>query len=124
MAEQETVYVDWAVEDLNRLRGSYLDLIEGLDDEAEMIQDIGRVAGDISGQGGNYDFPLMSKVAGLLKNFVKGKTTLSELEREVVRLHYEALQTVINAKITGDGGAAGKEVLSGLKKVIKKVSGS
>jgi len=120
--EPGEVYVDWAIEDLNRLRGSYLDLIEGEGVESENIEDIHRVAGDIAGQGGNYNFPLMSKVAGLLKTFVKDRTELNDLGREVVRLHFEALQTVINAKIVGDGGAAGKEVLAGLEKVIKKVS--
>lgn len=122
MTDGKEVYVDWAIEDLNRLRGSYLDLVEEVGGEADAIKDIHRVAGDIAGQGGNYNFPLMSKVASLLKRFVDGKTQLDSLGREVVRLHVEALQTVITAKITGDGGAPGKQVLSGLKKVVEKVS--
>ena len=120
--EAEEVYVDWAIEDLNRLRGSYLDLVEGIDDEIETIKDIKRVSEDIAAQGGNYNFPLMARISTLLHNFVKDKIHLDDLGQEVVRLHVEALQTVIKAKVVGDGGALGRELVAGLVKVIKKVN--
>jgi len=121
--EGEDVYVDWAIEDLNRLRGAYLDLVDAKGKNASYLKEIGKVSGDIEGQGGNYDFPLMTKIGHSLGVFVKDKTELDDLSMEVVRLHVEALQTVIKHAIVGEGGPVGIELVKGLDKVIKKVSG-
>ncbi len=121
MEEAETVYVEWAIEDLNRLRGAYLDLVDEKGQKAKTIRELEKVAADISGQGGNYDFPMMTGIGSLLVKFVHGKEVLSPIEIEVIRLHVEALQTVIKEKIVGDGGEQGKKLLAGLEKVIKKI---
>ncbi|MCW9034256.1 MAG: hypothetical protein OQK35_06440 [Alphaproteobacteria bacterium] len=122
MEETETVYVDWAIEDLNRLRGSYLDLIDEKGQKTATVRELEKVAHDIEGQGGNYDFPLMTSIGSLLGKFAHEKDTLNQLDIEVVRLHVEALQTVIKGKIVGDGGEQGRKLVEGLEKVIKKIS--
>ncbi len=53
-----------------------------------------------------------------------GSAGVSAAQLDVVKMHVEAMRLVITQKMEGDGGAVGKQLLTGLGLVIKKVTGS
>ena len=117
-------YLKWAKEDLMRLAKAFAVLKtsngESPDTPAQ-LDAIFAVSHDIKGQGGSFDFQLMTIVGNQLCRFIEqlnGKADASAIE--VIELHVNALQAVMAHKLKGDGGAIGKKFLSGLEQVIAK----
>ncbi|MDP6430383.1 MAG: Hpt domain-containing protein [Rhodospirillales bacterium] len=116
-------YIDWAKEDIKRLESIFNDLKSGSGDADKAITDIFQISHDIKGQGGSFDFPLMTIIGGQLCAYIeKRKEAVDAGVLEVIGLHINALQLVISQNLTGDGGAVGDQLLTGLEKVIEKRS--
>ena len=114
-------YVKWAKEDLIRLAKAFAPLKAGQGDAAKNLTAIFEVAHDIKGQGGSFDFQLMTFIGNQLCRFIESLNGKAEApEIEVIELHVNALQVVMSQKLKNDGGAVGKALLTGLEKVIAK----
>lgn len=83
-----------------------------------------RVLHDLRGQAGTFGYPLVSQVGDSACKFIDLSEELSETEIDVIVMHIDALKAINQAKITGDGGAIGQELMSGLRKVIQKYNTS
>lgn len=116
-------YLKWAKDDLARLANAFAVLknAKGTGDTAAQLDAIFSVSHDIKGQGGSFDFQLMTIVGNQLCRFIEnlnGKADASAIE--VIELHVNALQAVMAQKLKGDGGQIGKAFLRGLEQVIAK----
>ena len=117
-------YLKWAKEDLLRLAKAFATLKASggkSPDTAAQLDAIFSVSHDIKGQGGSFDFQLMTIVGNQLCRFIEnlnGKADANAIE--VIELHVGALQAVMANKLKGDGGDIGKKFLSGLEQVIAK----
>ena len=118
-------YLKWAKDDLARLAKAFAVLKAaggGQDAEtAAQLEAIFAVSHDIKGQGGSFDYQLMTIVGNQLCRFIEnlgGKADANAIE--VIELHVNALQAVMAHKLKGDGGAIGKKFLTGLEQVIAK----
>lgn len=118
-------YLKWAKDDLARLAKAFSVLkAAGGGQSAEtaaQLESIFSISHDIKGQGGSFDFQLMTVVGNQLCRFIEnlgGKADASAIE--VIELHVNALQAVMAHKLKGDGGAIGKKFLAGLEQVIAK----
>jgi chemotaxis protein histidine kinase CheA len=117
-------YLKWAKDDLTRLAKAFAVLKAAggqSPDTAQQLDAIFSVSHDIKGQGGSFDYQLMTIVGNQLCRFIEnlaGKADANAIE--VIELHVNALQAVMAHKLKGDGGAIGKKFLAGLEQVIAK----
>jgi chemotaxis protein histidine kinase CheA len=117
-------YLKWVKDDLARLAKAFAVLKSAGGrgpDTAAQLEAIFAVAHDIKGQGGSFDYQLMTTVGNQLCRFIealKGEAEVADIE--VIELHVNALQAVMAQKLKGDGGAIGKKFLAGLEQVIAK----
>jgi hypothetical protein len=79
-----------------------------------------RLLHDLRGQAGTFGYPLVSQVGDSACKFIDLSEDFGDTEIEVLGMHVDALKAINQAKIKGDGGAVGKELMTGLRKVILK----
>ena len=116
-------YVNWAKEDIKRLESVFTGMKAGSGDADQAAQEIFQISHDIKGQGGSFDYPLMTIIGGQLCAFIDKRTKAVDAGAiEVIGQHINAVQLVIAQALTGDGGAIGNQLLDGLEKVIEKRS--
>ena len=102
-----------AAQDVVRLKASLAELRAGA--PAQPVWDaLHRVAHDMKGQGGTFDYLLISDVADRLCGFLK-RTTPDAQAAPSIGAFVEALATVLNTKLTGSGGEAGTAILNSIK---------
>ncbi len=75
---------------------------------------------DLRGQAGTFGYPLVSHVGDSACKFIDLTEDVTATEVEVLGMHIDALKAINQAKIKGDGGPVGQELMSGLRKVIIK----
>lgn len=118
-------YLKWAKDDLARLAKAFavLKSAGGKGDTAGQLDAIFAVSHDIKGQGGSFDYQLMTIVGNQLCRFIENLNGQADAAAiEVIELHVNALQAIMGQNLKGDGGAMGKAFLSGLEQVIAKRS--
>jgi chemotaxis protein histidine kinase CheA len=108
-------YLVWATADLAALRA----LVEqagrlGAPERGPAAHDIFRRAHDIKGQGGSFNYPLMTRIGGALCRLLKERPELDDDALAVVLAHVEAMETVVVRRLEGDGGEVGTALLAGL----------
>lgn len=114
-------YLDTVRADLDKIQKSFAALKAGAGDRKKHLADIFQIAFDIKGQGGSFDFNLMTVIGNQLCRFLDGlEESANHGALEVIQLHIDALQVVIAQGLKGDGGAVGEQLLSGLEGVIAK----
>jgi hypothetical protein len=79
-----------------------------------------RLLHDLRGQAGTFGYPLVSHIGDSACKFIDLSEDFGPTETDVLAMHINALQAIRQAKIKGDGGAVGRELMDGLRKVILK----
>lgn len=114
-------YLEWVVEDLNRLQAAYeRALADG--DRTEAMKEIFHIAHDVKGQGGSFGYHLMTAIGNQLCRFVEAREECGAAELDVIKLHIDAMRLVIAERLEGTGGTGGERMLAGLQAVIAKVA--
>jgi len=113
-------YVDWAREDLGKIQTAF-DELKSTNGGAGPLNAVFQISHDIKGQGGSFEYDLMTIIGNMLCRYIEGlEGEASPQAIEVIGLHIQALQAVISQKLKGDGGAVGEQLMSGLELVVKK----
>lgn len=118
-------YLEWVEGDLERLQTFYGEA-EGLDgaERRAKLGDLFSVAHDVKGQGGSFNYHLMTAIGNKLCRFIeKLPADIGRGHMEVVKVHIDAMRLVIAQRMEGEGGRAGENLMRGLEAVIAKVSG-
>ncbi|MDP6788593.1 MAG: phosphorelay protein [Rhodospirillales bacterium] len=97
-------YLKWVEADLEKLQTAMANLKAAQGNNSGEVAEIFQIAHDIKGQGGSFDYQLMTEIG-------------------VIEVHVDALRLVIAEKMKGDGGKAGDSLYKGLEMVVAKVSG-
>ncbi len=114
-------YNGWAAEDIVKLRGLLAEAERDASVQDARLQDIHRIAHDMRGQGSTFGFPLVTRIAGLLCAYLKLPDD-GDIAIAMTRAHIDALDTVIQRKVTDDVGAAAAEILKTLTSETDKLS--
>ena len=115
-------FVQWAEKDLKSLQQAFDGLNSGTADQKESLHTIFKISHDIKGQGGSFDFGLLTAVGDSLCRLTEEKDRAGAAEIKAIELHVEALKLVLNERLKGDGGATGAKLLEGLRQVVDKLS--
>lgn len=86
-----------------------------------LVAQVNRAAHEMRGQGGIFGYPLITQIAKSLYEATRGGvTTVTANEHLLFKAHVDAIRAVMSARISGDGGATGKQLLASLDVAKKK----
>ena len=122
IAELADSYLEWVEEDLIKIRQASERLQKNDGDKTADIDAVFQVAHDMKGQGGSFNYDLMTILGNDLCRFIEGKSDLSKTDMEVIDLYIGTMNIVISQRMSGDGGPEGQKVLSGLAAVVQKIT--
>lgn len=116
------MYAKWADDDLGRMRASFEELKATSLDDPDSVKKMLRICWDMKGLGGTFGYPLVTTITHYLSNYLEHCLNAdgARVSAAVVSPHIDALYVVLSQKISGDGGAIGRELVSGLEKVVLK----
>lgn len=115
------MYAKWADSDLDRMRAAFEELKQTSLDDVDSVKKMLRICWDMKGLGGTFGYPLVTTITHYLSNYLEhclDKGT--QVSSAVVSPHIDALYVVLSQKVSGDGGAIGRELVAGLEKVVLK----
>ena len=115
-------YLDWVEDDLVKIQKAYDELKADRDNVKERMEVVFGIAHDMKGQGGSFNYDLMTILGNDLCRFIEDKKTATNTDVEVIGLYIGSMKVVIAQRMEGDGGAAGAEVLNGLAAVVEKLT--
>jgi chemotaxis protein histidine kinase CheA len=115
-------FIQWAEKDLKSIQQAVENLKPETADQKKFLNTIFQISHDIKGQGGSFDFGLLTAVGDSLCRFTEDREQANAAEIEAIKLHVEALKLVLNERLKGDGGETGKALLDGLRQVVAKLS--
>jgi hypothetical protein len=122
IANMADSYLDWVEEDLVKITKAQEALKANPDDPVDRLDKVFQVAHDMKGQGGSFGYDLMTILGNDLCRFIEGKETVSKVDLEVIDLYIGTMHIVISKRMSGDGGAEGNKVLTGLAAVVAKIT--
>ncbi|MDP6805494.1 MAG: Hpt domain-containing protein [Rhodospirillales bacterium] len=114
-------YLDWVQEDIKKLEEALNALKASDGGDKDLLGAIFQVAHEIKGQGGSFDYDLMTQIGNQLCHFVENLAEAGAPETEVISLHVDALKLVFAKRMRGDGGQAGQALLRGLEQIVSKI---
>lgn len=100
-------YQGWAVDDLQNLWQKFQMSAPG---EGANIRAMFDIAHEIRGQGGSFDFPLITKIGDSLCKFLEPLDNLADRDLEVIKIHILAMKAVFQQSLKGDSGDIGREL--------------
>lgn len=110
-------YPKWAMADVMKLKRSFNDAnsIAG-DGRTQIIkEELYPIAHDIKGQGATFGYPLMTDVATYLCERIKSNSgNFDAVQMTFIKKHIDALEYILNEKITGTGGDKGATLMADL----------
>lgn len=114
-------YLDWVQDDLTNLYAAYEKASAEPSQRQVQMEEVFRIAHDVKGQGGSFDYPLMTIIANHLCRFLEHSDEISVSDLQVVKLHIDSMKVVIARRMEGDGGEPGNQLIGGLEAVLAKI---
>src|SRR3546814_100562 len=116
------MYAKWADTDLDRMKESFERLKSTNLDDPAGIKTMLRICWDMKGLGGTFGYTLVTTITHYLSNYLEHCLDHPDTKvvPTIVTAHIDALNVVLTQKIGGDGGMIGRELVSGLEKVVLK----
>lgn len=114
-------YLEWVEEDLVKIQKAS-DELKAADPDARksLIDRVFQIAHDMKGQGGSFNYDLMTILGDGLCRFVEGLETAGPSKLQVIQLYIDTMKLVITNRMSGDGGPEGEKILKGLDMVVAK----
>lgn len=115
-------YVGWATADVDELERMVKDLLKVTEAEARRVavRKLYKKSHDLKGQGGTFDFPLVTLIGDSLCGYLEGLGEDTNVSLEVVLMHVEAAKIILVRQVKGMGGQTEQQLLDGLRKVVIK----
>lgn len=74
---------------------------------------------ELKAHGAMFHFPLVTEMSGLLIDFLAGLKTIDREALELCRAFYTSMHNVVVARIEGNGGKQGQELIKELHKACR-----
>lgn len=95
---------------LDILETSMQEIRDGKIEGKEAIDKLSRPVMELKGNGGMFNYRLISEIADIVLNFLENIDTINDDVFEILDVHQKALKIIIANKLTGEGGQVGKEL--------------
>lgn len=116
-------YPEWARQDLQELQQAVQALRRFNGEEKRILARVFKLSYRIEGRGGAFGYNLMTAIGHHLCEMVSGRDRVDVAEMDAIQVHLDAMKLVIAQKLKGEGGAAGAQVMAGLREVFAKFGG-
>jgi hypothetical protein len=93
-------------------------LLSDRDNQAKHLTTLFNIVHDLRGGGGNFGYPLITRIGGMLCRYLEGRTAVGIAEVEVLRSLVDAMRAILANKLKGDGGQVGQELCAGLERLV------
>ena len=117
-------YADWAKRYINSMAGSLKALEVGgwpEDGNAKHVANINRIAHELRGQSGTFDYHLVTAFGkSLYKATLDSDMAITEDRIKLIEAHIDAIRTVFRNRVQGDGGQVGKALLREIDLAVEK----
>ncbi|GAB4186168.1 MAG: hypothetical protein OHK0024_26430 [Thalassobaculales bacterium] len=77
-----------------------------------------RITHDLRGQGGNFGYPLVTRIGSSLCRFLEARATLGKADIDILRAHVDALRAILRNRLKGDGGKIGLQIAEELEVLV------
>ncbi|MGF1628853.1 MAG: response regulator [Kiloniellaceae bacterium] len=116
-------YAVWVKNYLDTMGRSYEALCKQDDDPKQHIFTINQIAHELRGQGGIFDYPLLTSFGkSLYQATLDTRGQITESRLKLIEAHIDALRVVFNKRVHGSGGKVGAELLQDIERAVKKYS--
>jgi len=119
----EVSYSEWVKDDIEEIEKTMNALVASGGQDPDAIKTLYRVVFDTKGQGGSFGYPLLTRVAGSLAEFLMERNELDGFGLEVAGAHVSAMRAVIRENVRDDGGKTGVELVQSLEALVAKARG-
>jgi CheY-like chemotaxis protein len=109
----------WATEYLSRLSDLCTQALKQPTGRTPHFQNINLLALELRGQGGTFGYPLISTFGKMLYDSTIDGCPEDDNAVEIVKAHIDAMRAVMREKISGDGGAIGRELTMSLTQAVE-----
>lgn len=117
-------YADWVRKYITSMSESEAALSIDPEDKQsnkKHIANINRIAHELRGQGGTFDYPLTTKLSkSLYEVTLDPEKQVTNDRKKLIDAHIDAIRTVFKNRITGDGGEIGLALLHDIEVAVKK----
>lgn len=130
-------YTDWVRNYIDEMHAAQASLVVAPPDEEgaepnrvaianrRYIADINRIAHELRGQGGIFNYPLITAFGKSLYKATSDPTVpVTNAWLKLIGAHVDAIRTVFKNKIKGDGGEVGSSLLEEISKALQCYKGS
>jgi HPt (histidine-containing phosphotransfer) domain-containing protein len=117
-------YADWAKRYISSMSDSLSSLDIGgwpEDGNARHIANINRIAHELRGQSGTFDYQLITAFAkSLYQATIDTEMKITEDRLKLIEAHIDAIRNVFRNRVTGDGGQVGKALLREIESATER----
>lgn len=93
-------------------------LLSDRENQAKHLNTLFNIVHDLRGGGGNFGYPLITRIGSMLCRYLESRPTVSMAEVEVLRSLVDAMRAVTHNRLKGDGGQVGQELCAGLERLV------
>ena len=117
-------YADWVNKYIDSMAASLVALkpsVKPLKGNRKHIANINRIAHELHGQGGTFDYPLITDFGmSLYRATADPKMLISSNTCKLIQAHIDGIRTVFSNRIQGDGGDVGAQLMTEIARAVKK----
>ena len=105
-------YEVWVQTDMQNLRSAYLkaEKTESAERVDIMMHEVFKIAHDMKGQGATFGYDLITDIGNHLCRYIEKQSIFDDAQMIAVKCHIDAMEEILNNRLTGDGGARGAEL--------------
>ncbi len=115
-------YMAWVQADMANLELALQRIEAGGETAGQATNDFRAIVHETRGLGGTFGYNLISAIGDQLYRMLDNVETPGPGQTTAIRLHLDAMKTVLAEGLKGDGGDRGQDVMVGLRDVFKKYS--
>lgn len=112
LADLSHDYLTWAATDIAAMRACLAEVHDHPGDGKDGLARLHHIAHDMKGQAGTFGYPLVTEIGLRLCRLLQ-ECAIPDLA--VVAAHVDALADVVEQRLAGDGGEAGRNLLGRLE---------
>ncbi len=117
-------YADWVERHLRSMVDSRNALAVGEGDASAHISNINTIAHELRGQGGIFDYPLITHIGKSLYDVTMSQSIeVSPAWIDLIGAHIDTIRTVFSQKVSGTGGEIGAQLLHEMEVAVRKFAG-
>lgn len=114
-------YEQRAQKDIGVLAQLYAEL-EKYPSSEEVRNKIFKLSHDVKGQGGTFGYDLITTIGNDLCRFIETSPPLDDEKIKIIGHHIQAMKTIFDQKMTGDGNGQGNQIVTTLREMASKAN--